>query len=250
MELALLLGSGVSFASELPDVRELTRRVMSEPLWGSPADDRFHRGQPHGQFVELANPVAVLRSFLRLLYEDAERYLGDRERGEPTYEDLFYLAKQIQRERGRAYLNPAVAPYVDSVEARSVEIRAEYWALLRSDESREPAPLLDMAVRAADFIDSVVRSSLHHDGPVAGLDLIGELARHPEVSRLHIATLNHDTLAEQYLEKQGIPFTDGFGPRDGDVRWFSPAAYDDADDGVILYKLHGSIDWYHFFGQG
>jgi hypothetical protein len=46
-----------------------------------------------------------------------------------------------------------------------------------------------------------------------------ELAESAEIAQLNIVTLNHDTLVEQFLSASGIAFADGFGTRDGDVRW-------------------------------
>lgn len=63
---------------------------------------------------------------------------------------------------------------------------------------------------------------------------------------MNIVTLNHDTLAEQFLAANGVGFVDGFGERDGDVRWSDDRVYDAPSARVRLFKLHGSVNWYSF----
>jgi hypothetical protein len=63
-------------------------------------------------------------------------------------------------------------------------------------------------------------------------------------------TLNHDTLLEQYLSANNIPYIDGFGEPDGDVRWAEDSVYDALMPRVRLLKLHGSINWYSFSRAG
>jgi hypothetical protein len=77
-----------------------------------------------------------------------------------------------------------------------------------------------------------------------GLDLVVALARSPRVSQLNIVTLNHDTLVEQLLTANGVQVVDGFGGRDGNVRWSDDSVYDGRGKRVRLFKLHGSVDWY------
>jgi len=84
---------------------------------------------------------------------------------------------------------------------------------------------------------------------VVGLELILELATSPTIEQLNIVTLNHDTLAEQYLRQEGVDVVDGFGPRDGDVRWYDDRVYDSDPGKVRLFKLHGSVNWRVFIGR-
>jgi hypothetical protein len=85
---------------------------------------------------------------------------------------------------------------------------------------------------------------------LAGLDLVGELAATPTIDKLHIVTLNHDTLLEQYLSSNGLEFIDGFGEPDGDVRWSDDCVYDAPSPRVRVIKLHGSVNWYSFLHAG
>lgn len=82
------------------------------------------------------------------------------------------------------------------------------------------------------------------------------VARDPQCGRARIFTTNYDTLLEQAMDRLGIFYWDGFT---GTVcRRFNPAAYDldlhypgEVTEGrvrrydkvLLLYKLHGSINW-------
>jgi hypothetical protein len=102
---------------------------------------------------------------------------------------------------------------------------------------------------ACFFIESVVTEVLQPRPPV-GFDLIYELAEHPGIEELQIMTLNHDTLVEQFLTDKGVDFVDGFGPPDGDVRWYDERVYAASPAKVKIYKLHGSINWYSILRNG
>jgi hypothetical protein len=75
-----------------------------------------------------------------------------------------------------------------------------------------------------------------------GLDVISEVAK--SGCELDVFTLNHDLLLETLLESGGIPFSDGFAEKRGDVFQFSWSWKD--SDQVRLFKLHGSLDWFLF----
>lgn len=99
------------------------------------------------------------------------------------------------------------------------------------------------------FIRSVVLSALESP-TVRGLDLLVDLARSSRVTQLNIVTLNHDRLVERVLVNAGVAVVDGFGLPDGDVRWYNDSTYDADDARVMLFKLHGSVDWYEFLREG
>jgi hypothetical protein len=94
-----------------------------------------------------------------------------------------------------------------------------------------------------------VADELHARTPT-GFDLIFELATSPQVELLTIATLNHDTLVEQFLGGYKVAFVDGFSKRDGDVRWYQDELYETKDKRVKILKLHGSVNWYSFPVKG
>jgi len=76
------------------------------------------------------------------------------------------------------------------------------------------------------------------------LRLLAELHARAEVERVHLFTLNHDSVLEAFLQGESIPFFDGLGDWDGDLRWLDPGAYANSACRTLLYKLHGSSDWF------
>jgi len=83
------------------------------------------------------------------------------------------------------------------------------------------------------------------------------VARDSNLGRIHLFTLNYDTLFEQALELLGVQYFDGFAGR-ADAR-FDPSVYGldiyypgEVAEGRVrrfdkflhLYKLHGSIHWH------
>ncbi len=69
------------------------------------------------------------------------------------------------------------------------------------------------------------------------------------IDELNIATLNHDTLVEAFLRDHGHEVVDGFGKRDGDIRWCEDQAFSQPAR-IRILKLHGSIDWFAFQRDG
>jgi hypothetical protein len=109
--------------------------------------------------------------------------------------------------------------------------------------------LASLAEQACFFIESVVAGELRPK-LIAGFDLVDELATASWVEQLNIVTLNHDTLVEQFLMQKKIDLVDGFGEREGDVRWYADGVYDTDHPKVRIFKLHGSVNWYSFAVNG
>lgn len=66
------------------------------------------------------------------------------------------------------------------------------------------------------------------------------------INRVNIFTLNHDTLIEQYLEREGISYCDGFIKNELPILLWNPEIFNEDRSKISLYKLHGSINWYQF----
>src|SRR2546426_4693275 len=96
MKMLLFLGSGVSLESGMPDVRKITTAILDGP-WHSASDSNFYPGfAPPNYFPE--SWVKRHQDFLRLLKKHADEYFQMRRPQDVTYEDLFYLAQQVEDE--------------------------------------------------------------------------------------------------------------------------------------------------------
>lgn len=238
MKLAMFLGSGVSFPSKLPSVAEVTRSLLEEE-WYSETDGCFYRGLNSDKALRDRDWVLHIQFLLKSLKEHADAYLSSRTKAKATYEDLYYLARQIVDEESEQVLNPAVESYVSRVR-KDVDD-----AHMKERHSDTDIKCMDLADMACNFIQCVVWRHVGGQIKPVGLDFIAGLALSGDVSQLDIFTLNHDTLVEQVLAKFKVPYADGFGQKDGDIRYFEPSVYD-GEHRVRLFKLHGSTEWYRF----
>jgi hypothetical protein len=234
MELMLLLGSGTSYASGLPSVDKITDATLNGQ-WFQHTTEIFFPGHPPA--ARPADPTQVVQEFLKHLKPWANR--SHPLSGRPgNYEDLFFLAEQIAEDACGQVDNPALQPFVQLLQEQTKDLT-----------ERLHISLGKLAGLACDFIRCAVHSKLASHGVIQGLNLLESLARSDEIQRLDIVTLNHDLLIERFLAESGIPFIDGFGDPDGDVRFFEPSRFESASK-VRLLKLHGSINWYRFRPPG
>ncbi|MGK2914732.1 MAG: SIR2 family protein [Porticoccaceae bacterium] len=71
--------------------------------------------------------------------------------------------------------------------------------------------------------------------------------RSPSGQTVDYLVLNYDTLLEDALALERVPFADGL---DGGVTgWWSPQTFDRTDLAARVFKLHGSINWCEFPGD-
>lgn len=264
MKLAVFLGSGISVPSGLPSVDDLMETLLKAPL-SSSVIGRFetHRRQrlvglaPGSDSVH-AISVARIRRFLRLLVEvdQADRKRGGvyrRRKGfaasgmiyrrSTTYEDLFALCQAVDVWVSGQSEDSLSSAFIDLLERKAGTQLAGTSRRARAFE------LGRLAQASGIFIRSVVLNALESPA-VRGLDLLVDLARSNTVTQLNIVTLNHDVLVERVFANAGITVVDGFGEPDGDVRWYKDSSYDAHDARVLLFKLHGSIDWYEYLREG
>jgi len=230
----LFLGSGVSFPSGLPDIHTITNRILKEK-WYEHTDKNFYSGEHSNEYLRKDDITPKVQKFLNILKEFADPYFRSRTGRETNYEDLFYICQQIEDNETLEINNPLIDPFI-----RLLQFKLIGEDLLSSIELKR------LAERAKALIQCVVWDSLSFNrNPKApkGFDLILELKE--KVNFIDIATLNHDTLIEAFLQKHDIKYADGFGQPEGDIRYFEPGLYDE-DIKVKLFKLHGSINWFVF----
>jgi hypothetical protein len=240
MNLLLFLGAGVSVPSQLPTAAQLTDRLF-QPSSRETDETRKIRGL-----------LALIRDYDTAdigrvgLYRRGEGFAasGAINRGNAsTYEDLFFLCQQINLWCIGLSDNSQTTPFMEALEREAGELLDG-----TGFEARMNA-LSKLGRPACSYIEAVVAETLQREY-AAGLDLLLELAADPGIDQLNIATLNHDTLVEQFLSAAGVEYADGFGERDGDVRWADDRVYDDPGARVRLFKLHGSLNWYSFKCRG
>jgi hypothetical protein len=239
MKLLLFLGAGVSVPSNLPTAEELTKKLF------------VNRPDESDATARLRELLAVIRDYdtadiakVGMSPQWGFRSSGAIYRGcKSTYEDLFFLCQQITLWNIGLSDNSLATSFMKSIEERAGGL------LLGSNSDERLCDLASLGRKLCAYIESIVTETLRQKY-ITGFDLIRELTESTEIKQLNIVTLNHDTLVEQFLSANGIAFADGFDAREGNVRWSDDRVYADTDGRVLLFKLHGSIDWYSFQFEG
>jgi hypothetical protein len=240
VNLLVFLGAGVSVPSQLPTAAELTDRLFQP---SSIDTDETRKIRALLKRIRDYDTADIRRVGL-YRQGDGFRASGAINRGEAsTYEDLFFLCQQINLWCIGLSDNSQTTPFMEAIEREAGDLLNGASFDARMNE------LSKLGRPACSYIEAVAAETLQREY-AAGLDLLLELAADPAIDQLNIATLNHDTLVEQFLSAAGVEYADGFGERDGDVRWADDRAYDGPGARVRLFKLHGSLNWYSFKYRG
>lgn len=240
MKLLIFLGAGVSKSSQLPTAMELTEKLF-QPL-----------AVDNDETIRVRGLLSLLREYDTAdiqrvgLYPAGEvfRASGAINRGKAsTYEDLFFLCQQIYLWCIGLSDNSQTTAFMECIVRKAGELlNGGTFEGRMNDLSKLGRP-------ACTYIELVAAETLRGNY-VAGLDLLHELAADSTIEELNIVTLNHDTLVEQFLSANGVEYVDGFGERDGDVRWCDERLYDDPGSRIRILKLHGSVNWFRFKHHG
>jgi hypothetical protein len=212
---------------------------MLDSKWVYHEDHRFY--PDGGGIVALPGNGIVaprVQAFLRLLKAYADRYYSIRKGHESHYEDIFYLARQIDDDETDNLDNPAIDGFVREVRSQASRLLENANVFGRPEERYGR-----LAQLACGLIVNVVESRLATPPVVVGLDLLRELAIDHDITCLNVVTLNHDLVVEKYLGDHGLDYVDGFGPDVGGLRRFSPNLFD-APARIRLLKPHGSVNWH------
>jgi len=236
MKLLLFLGAGASVPSGLPTALQLTEKLF-EPLDNE--NEMTMRVRALLSVIREHDTADIGRVGLMPVAGGFSSSGAIYRGGVSTYEDLFFLCQQISLWNIGLSDNSLTTPFMECIERKA-------QGLLRgSSFEARICDLAKLGKEACSYIESVAAKTLQRKY-LAGFDLILELATTPEIEQLNIVTLNHDTLVEQFLSANGVAFVDGFGERDGDVRWSNDKVYEDQSARTRLFKLHGSVNWYSF----
>lgn len=177
-------------------------------------------------------PVEVAVSFLDELKGISDSYFAvhDPERA-TNYEDLAYVARQIDDAISFEYENPALVPLIEKL------VGVPY-------SGRDMRQLMEAASQAADYIEDVVRALLSQSRHDLGyLAPVSDAFADEAVEQVDLFTLNHDLVTETHLRERGLAFSDGFDREYGTLHLWTDTY---AVPARRLFKLHGSIDWYRF----
>lgn len=241
--LAFLFGSGISIPADIPSMSKITNIILHGKGIRRHSTGTYEFGEPlyaHANFNDEYVPKVV--SFLnRLKIEIDVYYLSDNNRS-TNYEDLYYLSSQIHDSELGEYDNPAIQPLIDKIlpDIKSLLVGGK-------KEIRKKWELHQLASESCNYISDVVWHLLNKKPKkIEHLTFVKQCILNDDFQKIFIFTINHDTLLEQFFAQYGIEYIDGFGQPINNVRYWSLDLFDNANQKVHLFKLHGSINWFSF----
>ena len=215
----------------MPAFADITGQVLSGRNVRRVGSD-FHLGSapPPDEQNDLEPILAFVRQ-MRYLCDEYFEFLGKTLLGEqrPTnYEDIAYVARQIDDGITSEYENPALLPLIERLAPTlGVSLRG----------------LGDRAALSADYILDTVRDMLSRTPTTANIAPLVSAVQDEDIAQLDVATLNHDLVIETALRGAGVAFSDGFEREHGTLMIWTDTY---AVPSRRLFKLHGSIDWYRY----
>jgi hypothetical protein len=249
--IVFFFGSGVSFPSGMPKMDKITEYVFRKTLERK-SNGRYVfsdavESRPSEIVGTTRNFLTVIRNYAQSVLESEVGKGQSQSVREINYEDLLYLCRVIRDDQDGTLSNLAVRPFSEKIrtDASSFLLKSKHGG----DE--RPGAMNDLAYtadEAAWLISGVVREALSR--PVdektleSSFEPLVDALKDEEISRVTIITLNHDLLVERLLKLKGIQHADGFGPKDGELRFFKPNLLFERRNEVTLIKPHGSINWY------
>jgi len=250
IRIAFLLGSGVSIPAGMPSIENITKKILSGKDIMRHTDGNYYFGAPLHEHVGIPDEHVprVVKFLNRLKVEIDLYYLSRLEQPKhfTSYEDLYYVATQIEESELGEYDNPAVQPLIDKI---LPEIRPLLMG--KENEIREEWQLYELAGEATHYIRDVVWHLLAREPSSTDyLDSLKDACLDDQLSNIDIFTLNHDIVLERCLSQNGIQITDGFGEPINGIRYWDPDLFEAGSYKVRLFKLHGSVNWFRFRPDG
>lgn len=211
----------------MPSVGEITQRVRTgDNVMATGSGWRAVDQLPPNHEI-FSQELPGIVDFVQKLEQLCDDYFRSQDKTRGTnYEDIAYVARQIEDGLTSEYENPALLPL------------NERLGTVYGDE------LVRIAGAGADYIDDIVRSLLGRPaGPFDHLTALADAVRDEQVDQLMIATLNHDVVLEHAFDVFNVQVSDGFDAPFGTLRVWNDRF---SIPTRRLLKLHGSIDWWRY----
>jgi len=246
-KLVFLFGSGVSIPAGMPSTKDITDQVLSANNIMRHTDGNYYFGQPLYAHVGIPDEyVPRVKNFIEILMPEIGRYYNYNPERKTNYEDIYYVVSQIHDSELEELDNPVAQPFID-------KIRANVESLLqgKEGETRKNWRLHELADETTHYIADIAWNMLSKKpNRLDYLNLVKDISRDNNLSHIDIFTLNHDTVLEQCLCQNNIPFNDGFGEPINGVRYWDNKLFETSACKIHLFKLHGSVDWFRLRPAG
>jgi hypothetical protein len=237
-KIAFLFGAGVSIPSGLPKTDELTDIILKGENIVRFSEKYIYVDDPKKfNYIWENEYINRFKKLFHLLNNNLSNHYSFINR-QINYEDYFYIIDSMHSDQNMESENPVVdyfSNYLFKVHTSLFEPLCDLYSPLR---------LIELMGEAKNYIRDLVAFNL--DKPpndITQFSLLNDINIDRDYTQAFIFTLNHDTLIEQYLRTNKIPFSDGFVIENENVRIWDTDSYKAK---INLFKLHGSIDWSYF----
>ena len=235
MRLAFLLGSGASLRAGMPSTRQITNAVLTGTNVRKSTDGHyFIDGETRTNPAEMTD-IEICRVLATFVHSYIEQFYETRRTHPTNYENIAYVLTQVAETISREIDNPAVEAFVHLL-----------MACPEIEKTIQCRDLGEMAQEAANYVADIAWSLCRIEPQTTDyLRFILE-ANGERTDGTYVFTLNHDLVLERFLESQRVHFADGFGEPKGNVRYWENSLDPEAGSGVVVAKLHGSVNWFVF----
>jgi len=233
-EVVFLLGAGVSVAAGMPSTKEITQELLTSTKLQLNSDGSVKYTE------DASSSVESYQRFLRWMrYDLASLTRGGRDQ-DVTYEDIYYVLHAVNEALWGESVDPLATLYCKHASAKF------------SESQQGPSSSLCMDKRwvrkCARFVRSAVGAYLEHAQRnrtlnYCSLAVLGEVCAARDTRRVHFFSLCHDFVLERFLHCRGVPFFNGLGQASKSIRWLETEGYRKTECKVLVYKLHGSLEW-------
>jgi len=241
--IAFLLGSGASIPAGIPSTHELSEIIYQGNGICRNSNGYYYFGPPQFENAKEIYVPAIVQFLNRIKIEEAKA----REKLglilSSNYEDNYYSCHQIMDCITGEYENPLLEPFITKLQDDLNSNR------LFADVDRKIYDLniLGLCKETTDYIYDIVYNKLaRKPTSLSHLQFINDAKCDPDISRISIYTTNHDIHIEEYFNDSSIRYFDGFYIQSPYLKIWNPNSYFKYDNQIMLYKLHGSVNWYRF----
>jgi hypothetical protein len=231
MKKTLIIGSGVSYFSDIPGLSSITDSILTSGRIGKGTDTNYYFEGYWGYGIQdyLNGYVRSCQQLLNLIKNKIGRFYKLLEfEHQVNYEDIYYVLRQIQDSFHLEYENPATISLIEE---------------LIQDTELDKKNFKENITESVRYIESLVWQSI--DIPVkqsSQYNIVKDLLDCFNLDT--VLSLNHDLVLENWLHSNNINYDDGFH---FDNKKLPEWKGFQNENGILkLCKVHGSIDWFDF----
>lgn len=242
MNLGFLFGSGISLPAGVVGTYDITEIMLQgNNVYHTSSGEYFIDSDfPNKHVDSYSTYIPEIIFFLKTIRREILNIEALRKNLYINYEEIYFILNEIIMDFKRETINPAVRHFSVSV-LKNVAIECEKKNIGMNDLMRE----------SENYVKSLVRNLLSkHNNELNYLFFLKQSYEDKSVKKIHVFSLNHDLLIENYFANISIPYVDGFSVPQNNMRYWSYDLYENSKEKINLYKLHGSINWYRMRKDG